>query len=609
MKNAMKKLFSLALAAMLLVSVVPMGAMATEVDAVPYADQTPKKDVNVELYINNQYIDTRVLTIEGLDAITLNANLASNLVNKWDNRKFERWENNRGEVVTGNSLDYAWLTQPDQQGYALKLYLSETVTMPDDAKTVTVQVMEGGNHIATKYIEVTKGGLTLTESLVSVDGYKFERWASDTNSNITNSFIDHTCPNTLFLYVTKDNSGSTGGNTGSTLYRCFLNYFDANSKPVRQDIKDVKPNEVVNLGNDVQSYMIESGAKDNGANSVVITENNATISVYLKGNSSVTPPTGNTKFYYTVYIYDRNGKLIKDGATYDANPYQNVTVQADNFYSMKVNGVQLGQGVNYFTLNQNETRVDVTTTTNSGNNPGVPGQNTVNVYFKGADKTSTVYTTTVVKGNSIGHDAVMTAKNAVGEKSGYNFAGWQRNGEGSTLSSETVAYTTQTNDVTYYPVFTPKSSKFVNDIYLNIFVNGKADVPAKSIKLNDYTIISDDVINLDEVLTVVDDYYKASNTNKGLQLDGLYVAKGNFVSNWATDSGKSSSISGLKSMRYDSVVGINVMVTNAVVKSSSNADTSNPKTGDDIYMTVTVMGLSAAALCAVYYISKKRAVR
>ena len=535
MKNAMKKLLSLALVAMLLVSVVPMGAMASEVDAVPYADQTPMKDVNVELYINNQYIDTRVLTIVGLDAITLNANLASKLVSKWDNRKFERWENNRGELVTDKSLDYAWLTQPEQQGYALKLYLSETVAMPDQAKTVTVQVMEGGNHVATKYIEVTRGGLTLTESLVSVDGYKFERWASESNTNITNSFIDNDCPDILFLYVTRDNSGSTGGNTGNT---------------------------------------------------------------------------GSTQYTYSVTVYDWNGKVIKDTYWMNAKYGETVAIQVDNFYEMKVNGVKQGVGVNYFTLNQNETRVDVTTTTNSGSvNPGVPGQNTVNVYFKGADKTSTVYTATVVKGNSVGHDAVMTAKNAVGEKSGYNFAGWQRNGEGSTLSSETVAYTTQTNDVTYYPVFTPKNSKFVNDIYLNIFVNGKADVPAKSVKLNDYTIISDDVINLDEVLTVVDDYYKASNTNKGLQLDGLYVAKGNFVSNWATDSGKSSSISGLKSMRYDSVVGINVMVTNAVVKSSSNADTSNPKTGDDIYMTVTVMGLSAAALCAVYYISKKRAVR
>ncbi len=602
MKNAMKKLFSLALAAMLLVSVVPMGAMASEVDpaVVPAAVSTT----------NNVY-----LTIKDNGKTVVDQNLG-----------------NQNDGTTVYQLLTAYYPDPNGNNYSAYdvAYLKDGVsatydwTINDDNKTdVRIEIvlttkscnvgLTLGNNRDTKLYPYGST-VTLNESLLTHfnmnlhAGKAIEYWMVGNQRYENGASVTLSGPVEIVCYQ-HDAGTSGGGNNGSTLYRCFLNYFDANGKPVRQDIKDVKPNEVVNLGNDVQSYMIESGAKDNGANSVVITENNATISVYLKGNSSVTPPTGNTKFYYTVYIYDWNGKLIKDGATYDANPYQNVTVQADNFDSMKVNGVQLGQGVNYFTLNQNETRVDVTTTTNSGNNPGVPGQNTVNVYFKGADKTSTVYTTTVVKGNSIGHDAVMTAKNAVGEKSGYNFAGWQRNGEGSTLASETVAYTTQTNDVTYYPVFTPKNSKFVNDIYLNIFVNGKADVPAKSVKLNDYTIISDDVINLDEVLTVVDDYYKASNTNKGLQLDGLYVAKGNFVSNWATDSGKSSSISGLKAMRYDSVVGINVMVNNAVAKTSSNADSSNPKTGDDIYMTVTVMGLSAAALCAVYYISKKRAVR
>ena len=58
------------------------------------------------------------------------------------------------------------------------------------------------------------------------------------------------------------------------------------------------------------------------------------------------------------------------------------------------------------------------------------------------------------------------------------------------------------------------------------------------------------------------------------------------------------------------------MVYNAKTASSSSSsnsgstnkpDTSNPKTGDAVYMVVTVMGLSAAAMAAAYYVSKKRA--
>lgn len=500
MKNAMKKLLSLALVAMLLVSVVPMGAMAAT--------------------FQNNYLTFVYKTADGAEVTRYRGDQP--LVGEYDDNAI----NNGANTFCPNGYDIVGidLTNPAVSGQ-------------DVIYTVTVQ-------------------------------QKLEKSVA------------------VVIRLNVKDSGTYDFNVGSV---------KKDSAPTTMSKQDA----LIWLKGDASEYNI--------------TSSEATADV--SDSEYVFPFAAEKKsvYKYTVYVYDWNGNLIKDGATYNATPYQNVTVQADNFYSMKVNGVQLGQGVNYFTLNQNETRVDVTTTTNSGNNPGnnpgIPGQNTFNVYFKGADKTSTVYTYTVTKGNSIGYTAVQTARNAVGDKSGYDFAGWQLDGAGSTLSTETVAATCPTRDVTYYPVFTPKSSKFVNDIYLNIFVNGKADVPAKSIKLNDYTIISDDVINLDEVLTVVDDYYKASNTNKGLQLDGLYVAKGNFVSNWATDSGKSSSISGLKSMRYDSVVGINVMVTNAVVKSSSNADTSNPKTGDDIYMTVTVMGLSAAALCAVYYISKKRAVR
>ncbi len=88
----------------------------------------------------------------------------------------------------------------------------------------------------------------------------------------------------------------------------------------------------------------------------------------------------------------------------------------------------------------------------------------------------------------------------------------------------------------------------------------------------------------------------------------MYMATGSWVGEFVRDD-KIDRIDKIDELKKYGYVHINLMENNAKAKSSSNADSSNPKTGDDIYMTVTVMGLYAAALCAVYFVSKKRAFR
>ena len=66
----------------------------------------------------------------------------------------------------------------------------------------------------------------------------------------------------------------------------------------------------------------------------------------------------------------------------------------------------------------------------------------------------------------------------------------------------------------------------------------------------------------------------------------------------------------LDRMRSEGYVHLNVMLTNAKAKSSSsNADSSNPKTGDTIFVPVMVMGVTATALAAAYVFGKKRFAR
>ena len=62
-------------------------------------------------------------------------------------------------------------------------------------------------------------------------------------------------------------------------------------------------------------------------------------------------------------------------------------------------------------------------------------------------------------------------------------------------------------------------------------------------------------------------------------------------------------------MSQTGTVYINVMIGNAKVKSTATADASNPKTGDEIFVPIMVMGLTASALAAAYVIGKKRFAR
>lgn len=151
------------------------------------------------------------------------------------------------------------------------------------------------------------------------------------------------------------------------------------------------------------------------------------------------------------------------------------------------------------------------------------------------------------------------------------------------------------------------TNKFPYKVYLHIYRDNKVDEPARTIDITN-GIALDGKVTLDEVKSVVKNYYTAK-TSDGIGYDGMYLARGNWVSNFVTDSQKYSTIEDTNDMRQTAEVHINVMITNANAKSSSSstADSTNPKTGDNIYMMVTVMGLSAAALAAVYYVSKKRA--
>lgn len=145
-------------------------------------------------------------------------------------------------------------------------------------------------------------------------------------------------------------------------------------------------------------------------------------------------------------------------------------------------------------------------------------------------------------------------------------------------------------------------------VYLHIFVNGET-YAAKTVDLiNTVPVAVDGYVDMDDVKTVVKKYYTAKNSD-GIQYDGLYLGVGNWLANYATDENRLPAVSGIKEDRLDHEIHINVMIENVKAITASKADSSNPKTGDTIFVPMMVMGLTGTALAAAYVFGKKRIAR
>lgn len=149
------------------------------------------------------------------------------------------------------------------------------------------------------------------------------------------------------------------------------------------------------------------------------------------------------------------------------------------------------------------------------------------------------------------------------------------------------------------------TNKFPYNVYLNIYKGTTVGTPAKTINITS-GIALDGKVTLAEVKSLVLNYYTA-NTSAGITFDGLYLAKGNWVSNYVYDQ-KYDEFDDINTLRQIDTVYINVMIDNCTAKttSTSTADSSNPKTGDSIFMPVAVLGISASALATAFFFANKK---
>ena len=222
---------------------------------------------------------------------------------------------------------------------------------------------------------------------------------------------------------------------------------------------------------------------------------------------------------------------------------------------------------------------------------------------------------TPVNGKSSVVGDILTQRWMGNWKDSYEFVTAKSDEKGGTLTLSTVINAGDTLTVTLKTKSSTDNSntnngtnnKFPYKVYLHIFKDNKVDDPAKTINITE-GIALDGKVTLDEVKTVVKNYYTAK-TSDGIKYDGMYLAEGNWVGNFVNDTKKYDTISDTNEMRKTREVHINVMITNANAKSSEKADTTNPKTGDMIMVPVIFMLVSGAAIAGVYFYNKKRSAR
>ena len=235
---------------------------------------------------------------------------------------------------------------------------------------------------------------------------------------------------------------------------------------------------------------------------------------------------------------------------------------------------------------------------------------TIRVTFYDVDGKA-VSTYKVTKGSTIDSKQVSDAQSKADNKTGYTFKGWKIDNKGELYTSAQVAKIAIKSNVEFYAQLEKDSSGTVNKapwpVKLYIYKDTKLGSADKVIDITD-GIAADGVVDLNDVANVVKKYYTAK-TSDGIKYDGLYLAKGNFASDWANDKKYGDTISGIKEMRKEEPVNIIVMISNANVKSSEKADTTNPKTGDMILIPVIFMLVSGAAIAGVYFYNKKRSAR
>ena len=234
------------------------------------------------------------------------------------------------------------------------------------------------------------------------------------------------------------------------------------------------------------------------------------------------------------------------------------------------------------------------------------------------DEGNTTRKLTVTIGKKIG-----TLPNP-GSREGYTFVGWFLEPEAETV----VALKDDLADVSSHPVYYPAMGNLYAGwdnavlIYLYIHTDGNTDEHTKLVRYYDAPATGFDLtdIDLSEIFASYgkyddegdkrygwynaaqwDNYCRKKPANEFEYVDAEYLASDDIHEFYIMliDKGNNSASSNANAGNSGAGSSYN---------DNSKVDKTNPTTGDNVMMTVSVMTVSAAALVLVFFLNKKRAI-
>ena len=501
----------------------------------------------------------------------------------------------------------------------------------EDAENLTVKTYVDGKYATDKFVSVKPGdSLTLTKELAETlveDNKEFVKWTNmkdeETTGPISYDNLKKANANGYYvnLYVNKKVEDTrVDAKVPVKIYVDGSYARDGEiTVPVDGAVTLTKELGLKLVKEDKEFVKWTGPSSDNDATDVTIKYAAITDGYFLKlyvNTKKVEEPAK----VITTYIVDDKGNAISSDTNFqpvngksavisDILTYRWLNTWKDSYEFVTAKSNEKGNDLSLSTtINVGDT-LTVTVKAKSGSTPEA---GTVRVTFYGTDGKA-VSTYNVTSGSSIDSKKVSDAQTKADNKTGYTFKGWKIDNKGDLYTSAQVAKLVIKGNVDFYAQLekdTPTTNnKFPYKVYLHIFKDNKVDDPAKTINITE-GIALDGKVTLDEVKTVVKNYYTAK-TSDGIKYDGMYLAKGNWVGNFVNDTQKYTTIEDTNEFRKESEVHINVMITNANAKSTTNekADKTNPKTGDMIFIPVIFMVVSGAAIAGVYFYNKKRNAR
>lgn len=175
---------------------------------------------------------------------------------------------------------------------------------------------------------------------------------------------------------------------------------------------------------------------------------------------------------------------------------------------------------------------------------------------------------------------------------GYSWSGHVYNYYGEQVKATTTLLTTNGEKNVYLNLYGEENDVLV---YVHTATSSAYD---RLIEIDGYQ--TGEAISFNTVLSQVKKYYSGSKMSMKMYSEEGWTNKLNGKSDTDTYS--------IQVVEGTTKIHVKVYDAYASGSSSSVADSSNPKTGDEIFMAVTAMALSATAL-AVFFYNKKRAIK